>query len=154
MTRDLALIEPSSACTPPLSRTASIVWVLEPRCSSRTSGRSPPRRRWPALRPPCTASRSGPFPPTETTAAGISCADSLGRIDVDAIGTTVVCGGVEVNPGDLVLGDYDGVVIIPSALREEVVRLAEEKVAGENLVREKLADGMPVSEAFRTYGVI
>jgi regulator of RNase E activity RraA len=89
-----------------------------------------------------------------TFVAGISCADSLGRIDVDAIGTTVLCGGVEVNPGDLVLGDHDGVVIIPSALSEEVVRLAEEKVAGENLVREKLADGMPVSEAFRTYGVI
>ena len=32
--------------------------------------------------------------------------------------------------------------------------LAEEKVAGENLVREKLAEGMPVAEAFRTYGVI
>jgi len=37
---------------------------------------------------------------------------------------------------------------------EQVVGLAEEKVSGENLVREKLAEGMPVSEAFRTYGVI
>ena len=32
--------------------------------------------------------------------------------------------------------------------------LAEQKVAGENLVREKLAEGMPVSEAFRIYGVV
>jgi 4-hydroxy-4-methyl-2-oxoglutarate aldolase len=89
-----------------------------------------------------------------TFAAGIHCADSLGRIDVDAVGVTVECGGVEVAPGDLVLGDYDGVVVIPSALAEEVIGQAEEKVEGENRVREKLAEGMPVAEAFRTYGVI
>jgi 4-hydroxy-4-methyl-2-oxoglutarate aldolase len=89
-----------------------------------------------------------------TFAAGIHCADSLGRIDVDAVGGTIECGGVEVSAGDLVLGDYDGVVVVPAALGAEVIALAEEKVAGENLVREKLAEGMPVSEAFRTYGVI
>jgi 4-hydroxy-4-methyl-2-oxoglutarate aldolase len=89
-----------------------------------------------------------------TFAAGIHCADSLGRIDVDAVGVPISCGGVEVAPGDLVLGDHDGVVVIPAARCEEVVGLAEEKVAGENVVRDRLADGMPVSEAFRTYGVI
>jgi regulator of RNase E activity RraA len=89
-----------------------------------------------------------------TFAAGIHCADSLGRIDVDAIGIPILCGGVQVSPGDLVLGDYDGVVVIPSAAGEEVVRAAEEKVADESVVREKLAEGMPVSEAFRTYGVL
>ena len=89
-----------------------------------------------------------------TFAAGIHCADSLGRIDVDAVGVPILCGGVEVAPGDLVLGDYDGVVVIPGALAEEAVGLAEEKIRGENLVREKLAEGMPVAEAFRAYGVI
>jgi 4-hydroxy-4-methyl-2-oxoglutarate aldolase len=89
-----------------------------------------------------------------TFAAGIYCADSLGRIDVDAVGVPVSCGGVEIAPGDLVLGNYDGVVVVPAALGEEVVGLAEEKLAGESLVRAKLAEGMSVSEAFRTYGVI
>jgi regulator of RNase E activity RraA len=89
-----------------------------------------------------------------TFAAGIHCADSLGRIDVDAVGVPVVCGGVEIRPGDLVLGDHDGVVVIPASLGAEVIGLAEEKIAGENVVRAKLAEGMPVSEAFRTYGVI
>ena len=89
-----------------------------------------------------------------TFVAGISPVDSLGRIDVDAIGVPVECGGVTVNPGDLVLGDHDGVVVVPSSVAEEVLTLAEEKVAGENLVRDELARGMPVSEAFRTYGVI
>jgi 4-hydroxy-4-methyl-2-oxoglutarate aldolase len=89
-----------------------------------------------------------------TFAAGIHCADSLGRIDVDAIGVPVDCGGVRVEPGDLVLGDHDGVVVVPAALAEEAIRLAEEKVAGENVVRARLAEGMPVAEAFRTYNVI
>jgi regulator of RNase E activity RraA len=89
-----------------------------------------------------------------TFAAGIHCADSLGRIDVDAVGIPISCGGVEVCQEDLVLGDNDGVVIIPASLGAEVIGLAEEKVSGESLVRAKLAEGMPVSEAFRMYGVI
>jgi 4-hydroxy-4-methyl-2-oxoglutarate aldolase len=89
-----------------------------------------------------------------TFAAGIHCADSLGRIDVDEVGVPVLCGGVTVEPGDLVLGDHDGVVVVPAAVGEEIVTLAEKKLSEENLVRAKLAEGMPPSEAFRTYGVI
>jgi 4-hydroxy-4-methyl-2-oxoglutarate aldolase len=89
-----------------------------------------------------------------TFAAGIHCADSLGRIDVDAFGVPISCGGVDVAPGDLVLGDHDGVVIVPAAVAFDVLTAAEQKLDGESLVRQKLAEGMPVSEAFRTYGVI
>jgi 4-hydroxy-4-methyl-2-oxoglutarate aldolase len=89
-----------------------------------------------------------------TFSAGIHCADSLGRIDVDSVGLPISCGGVEVSPDDLVLGDNDGVVVIPGSLGAEVIALAEDKVSGEDLVRTKLAEGMPVSEAFRMYGVI
>jgi hypothetical protein len=35
-----------------------------------------------------------------------------------------------------------------------VIGFAEEKVTGENTVRDRLAEGMPVAEAFRTYGVL
>jgi 4-hydroxy-4-methyl-2-oxoglutarate aldolase len=87
-------------------------------------------------------------------ATGISPSDSLGRIEVVASGVPVECGGVTVNPGDLVLGDYDGVAIIPRGVAETVIQAAEEKISGENLVRSKLAEGMPVSVAFREYGVI
>ena len=89
-----------------------------------------------------------------TFVAGINCHDSLGRIDVESVGTPIECGGVCVEQGDLILADFDGVVVIPAAVANEVISLAEEKVAGENLVRSKLAEGMPVWEAFRTYGVI
>ena len=89
-----------------------------------------------------------------TFVAGISAYDSLGRIDIDQVQVPIECGGVTVKPDDLLLADYDGVVVVPSEVAEETITRAEEKVAGENLVREKLAEGMPVWEAFRTYGVI
>ncbi len=85
---------------------------------------------------------------------GISCYDSLGRIDVESVGTPIECGDVHVEQGDLLIGDFDGVVVIPATVAEEVITLAEEKVSGENLVRSKLEEGMPVWDAFRTYGVI
>ena len=89
-----------------------------------------------------------------TFIAGISSVDSLGRIEVDQVGVPIQCGGVTVKPDDLLLADYDGVVVIPSEVAEEAITRAEEKVTGEDLVREKLETGMPVWDAFRTYGVI
>jgi regulator of RNase E activity RraA len=89
-----------------------------------------------------------------TFVAGALAYDSLGRIDVDGVGVPIECAGVTVHPGDLVIGDDDGVAIIPRALADEVISLAEEKVSGENLVRDRLAEGMPVAEAFRTYGIL
>jgi regulator of RNase E activity RraA len=86
--------------------------------------------------------------------AGIHPADSLGRLDVSAHNVPINCGGVLVYPGDLVLADYDGVVVIPKIVAEETLKLAEEKVSGENLVRKALQGGMSASEAFKTYGIL
>jgi 4-hydroxy-4-methyl-2-oxoglutarate aldolase len=85
---------------------------------------------------------------------GIHPADSLGRLDVVEHDVPIHCGGVLVRPGDLVLADDDGVVIIPQGIAEQAIGLAEEKVRGENLVRKALAEGMTVTEAFRRYGVL
>lgn len=41
------------------------------------------------------------------------------------INTSVICGGVIVNPGDLILGDEDGVVVVPKGHMEEVISLVE-----------------------------
>ena len=89
-----------------------------------------------------------------TFVAGILASDSLGRIDIDHVQVPIECGGVSVKPDDLLLADFDGVVVVPSEVAEEAITRAEEKVSGENLVREKLEEGMPTWEAFRTYGVI
>jgi len=49
---------------------------------------------------------------------------------------TIKCGGVTVNPGDLVVGDYDGVTVVPRDRIEEVLANAEKKLAYE-IEREK-----------------
>lgn len=80
--------------------------------------------------------------------------DSLGRLDVAAHDVPINSGGVLVHPGDLVLADHDGVVVVPLGVAERVLQLAEEKVSGENLVRKALAGGMTTTEAFAKYGIL
>lgn len=89
-----------------------------------------------------------------TFVAGIQCTDSLGRMDVAAIGVEISCGDVTVAEGDLVLADHDGVVVVPAAVADDVITLAEAKIADENEMRKKLAAGMPVADAFRESGVL
>jgi regulator of RNase E activity RraA len=89
-----------------------------------------------------------------TFARGVHCADALGRIRVDASDVAIVCGGVAVSPGDFVLGDHDGVVVLPAAAAPQAIALAEEKVAGESRVREALAEGMSLADAFRRFGLL
>jgi 4-hydroxy-4-methyl-2-oxoglutarate aldolase len=51
-------------------------------------------------------------------------------------------GGVSVRPGDILLGDSDGVVVIPAEAERETFTLALEKVRGERTVRKALEEGM------------
>lgn len=87
---------------------------------------------------------------------GIGChpADSKGRADIVEIGNPVQLGAVTIRQGDYILGDEDGLVVIPREVAEEVVRLATEKVAGENVARADLAAGVPMGEVFRKYGIL
>lgn len=87
-------------------------------------------------------------------ARGASPVDSAGRQAVQSFGEPVWCGGVEVHPGDVVFGDAMGVVIIPAALAEDVVRLAEEKSGGENVVRLELERGDDPAEVFARHGIL
>lgn len=86
--------------------------------------------------------------------SGIQAQDSLGRLDVSATRGPIECGQVRVDHGDLVLADADGVVAVPLRVAERVIAAAEEKVAGENTVRDELARGMSASEAFAAYGIL
>lgn len=85
---------------------------------------------------------------------GITPADSKGRLDVVEIGEPIEIDGVSICSGDLVLGDPDGVVIIPAEAADEAIRLALEKVSGENTVRDELAAGVPVEEVFEKHGIL
>jgi regulator of RNase E activity RraA len=89
-----------------------------------------------------------------TFVAGIHAADALGRVEVAEHGCTITAGDVVVHDGDIIIGDYDGVVVIPSMVADEVLTLAAEKVRGERTVRLKLQEGMSLSEAYHRYGVL
>jgi 4-hydroxy-4-methyl-2-oxoglutarate aldolase len=89
-----------------------------------------------------------------TFCAGVHAADALGRCEVVEIGGRIVSGDVDVDDGDLVLADRDGVVVLPAAVAAETIAGAEEKLGGEHVVRARLEEGMGVTEAFLTYGIL
>ena len=61
---------------------------------------------------------------------------SPGKQGPGKINANVTCAGVEVAPGDLVFGDYDGVTVVPRARLVEVLEASEKKSAYENQRRE------------------
>ncbi|MFB3041935.1 MAG: RraA family protein, partial [Candidatus Poribacteria bacterium] len=85
---------------------------------------------------------------------GISPVDSSGRGDVIAYNVPIECGGVKVNPGDIVFGDYDGVVVIPKKVENKVIEAALEKVSGENRTRDELLKGSTLKEVYDKYGIL
>ena len=63
-----------------------------------------------------------------------------------AINVPISCGGVPVNPGDLILGDEDGVVVVPRQDLERVLKLTEEHLAGELHRLDLVNQGMSLTE--------
>ena len=63
-------------------------------------------------------------------------------------------GQVSISSGDLIMGDRDGVLVIPKESEEEAITLALEKARTENLVKKAIEEGMSSETAFNTYGVM
>jgi 4-hydroxy-4-methyl-2-oxoglutarate aldolase len=78
--------------------------------------------------------------------------DSVPRWEVVDWGHEVVVGDVRVATGDYVLGDRDGVVVVPAGLADEVLARARAVVGTENEVRRAVRAGLPPLEAFERYG--
>jgi len=79
-------------------------------------------------------------------------ADIVSRWIPDRYGEPIAIGAVTVATGDYVLGDRDGVVVIPAALAAEVVAKTEEVVATESEMRRALIAGMDPVAAYDKYG--
>ncbi|MCK5463120.1 MAG: RraA family protein [Bacteroidales bacterium] len=62
--------------------------------------------------------------------------------------------GVVIRPGDIVIGDIDGVCIVPQKDEVEIISLAIEKARGEKLVKKAIESGMSASEAFKKFGIM
>ncbi|MEV5776754.1 RraA family protein [Streptomyces antimycoticus] len=69
------------------------------------------------------------------------------RVRVEATQVPVSIGGVRVEPGDLLLGDGDGLVTIPSARIEEVLAAAEAIERAEDAIRRSIESGASLREA-------
>ncbi len=87
-------------------------------------------------------------------ARGTCVYDSRDRQRVVAYDVNVEIGGVRIAPGDLVIADIDGVVVVPQQVEAEAVSRAWKKVHDENEVRSAIQAGMKAKAAFDKYGVL
>jgi 4-hydroxy-4-methyl-2-oxoglutarate aldolase len=87
-------------------------------------------------------------------ARGTCIYDSLNRQRVIDCNVPVDIGGVTFTPGDLVIADVDGIVVVPQSVEKEAIQNAWEKVNAENITRDAIRGGMKATEAYRKYGVL
>jgi 4-hydroxy-4-methyl-2-oxoglutarate aldolase len=78
--------------------------------------------------------------------------DIDGRWRLADYNVPIQIGNVKIAPGDYVVGDRDGVLIIPQSVAEEVITKAEQVVETENLVRKAILEGAHPLEAYRRFG--
>jgi regulator of RNase E activity RraA len=99
----------------------------------------------------CTRIREMGFP---VYFSGIRALDSKGRGRVQAYDVPVTCGEVLVHPQDIIFADFDGIVVIPTAIAGEVFELARLKITTEKGVRDELKRGKSLREVYETYKVL
>lgn len=89
-----------------------------------------------------------------TFAYGRYAQDQAPRGRVIDFRTPIEIEAVMVSPGDIVVGDLDGVCVVPKQSVEEVFIQAFEKARGEKMVQQKIKEGMSAKEAFDKYGIM
>jgi len=71
-----------------------------------------------------------------------------------SVNVPVVLGGVACSPGDVVIADDDGVVIVPQGVAADVLERAAAKARGEDDFRDAVTGGESATEAFRRFDVL
>ncbi len=79
---------------------------------------------------------------------------SIGRWEIIACQIPIEIGGVQIRPNDFVVGDIDGVVIVPAHCLLEVLEKAEELREREAKMGADLKAGMDIAECFKKYGAM
>jgi regulator of RNase E activity RraA len=74
------------------------------------------------------------------------------RVQVEATNGPVNIGDARVHPGDILRGDADGVLVIPRAHEDEILKIAEEIDAVEDQIRRAVKEGKSLAEARRQHG--
>ena len=68
--------------------------------------------------------------------------------------TSVEIDGIHIEPGNLLFGDCEGVIVVPREAEQEAIRLSLEKVQKENTVANAIRNGMSTCDAFARFGVM
>ena len=74
------------------------------------------------------------------------------RVRVDGYNMPVTIGGVRVEPGDYLLGDADGVVVVPCGCATEIIDIAHGIQEAEDNIRAAIKSGQSLADARRQYG--
>ena len=77
-----------------------------------------------------------------------------GRKDELQINVPIGCGGVVMHPGDMIVGDENGVTVVPRGDLESVLRLAREQAEREEATRQQIAKGKTVEDLLEEFGRI
>lgn len=85
---------------------------------------------------------------------GLYAQDQGARGKVIDFRTPIEIGGTRVAPGDLIFGDREGVLVIPSEAEADILNRALEKARTENRVATAIREGMSTCEAFVRFGVM
>ena len=76
------------------------------------------------------------------------------RKDELDINVPINCGGVVVNPGDMIIADENGITTVPNNKLEEILKLAKEQAEREEGTRKQIALGKTVDELLEEFGRI
>lgn len=78
--------------------------------------------------------------------------DIVGRWEAETFGEPIVIGGVAIHSGDYVMADFDGVIVIPAAIIDDVTCKVEEVLNTESLVRTAILEGVDPKQAYLRHG--
>jgi 4-hydroxy-4-methyl-2-oxoglutarate aldolase len=84
----------------------------------------------------------------------VSAYDSFNRQKVVAYDVRVEIGGVTIEPGDLIVADLDGIIVVPAAIEAEILARAAEKASREDGFRAAVSGGMSLTTAYERFKVL
>jgi regulator of RNase E activity RraA len=87
-------------------------------------------------------------------ARGTRPVDFRARMEITATNKPVECGGVRVNPGDLLLADDDGIVVVPGDAETDALTRANERAQRESTVLEELQGGATLHSVWARHRVL
>ena len=78
--------------------------------------------------------------------------DVAGKWKVTELGKKIKIGEVSITTGDYIIGDDDGIVIIPESIAEQIIIKADNYMTSENKIRDAILNGVDPQKAYLKYG--